>query len=57
LVGESAVLFPHKYWAAASQTMAGKVLVVGPEHANHNQAGLDSLRVASAALASGVMIS
>ncbi|AWF82281.1 hypothetical protein BTJ40_16405 [Microbulbifer sp. A4B17] len=38
MVGESAVFFPRKYWAAASQTMAGKVLVVGPERANHNQA-------------------
>ncbi|WP_444944052.1 hypothetical protein ACJJIK_02160 [Microbulbifer sp. ZKSA006] len=38
MVRESAVFFPRKYWAAASQTMAGKVLVVGPERANHNQA-------------------
>ncbi|WP_444928617.1 hypothetical protein ACJJIF_12150 [Microbulbifer sp. SSSA002] len=38
MVGESAVFFPRKYWAAPSQTMAGKVLVVGPERASHNQA-------------------
>ncbi|WP_444942956.1 hypothetical protein ACJJIK_12745 [Microbulbifer sp. ZKSA006] len=37
MVGGSAVFFPRKYWAAASQTMAGKVLVVSPERANYNQ--------------------
>jgi hypothetical protein len=65
MVGESAVFFPRKFQVVASQVVAGIVLVAGSECGRNNQArqdrprplrgpGLDSLRCAPAAPASGV---